>query len=70
MMWALMGTVLIGLVGNALAGAWWLDPLVGLLIAGLAVREGLEAWRGDGCGCVTPPPRDADTCEDGRCAGS
>jgi len=33
------------------AGAWWLDPLVGLLIAVVAVREGREAWRGEGC-CV------------------
>jgi divalent metal cation (Fe/Co/Zn/Cd) transporter len=36
---------------NALFGAWWLDPIVGLLIAGLAVYEGREAWRGDAC-CV------------------
>jgi divalent metal cation (Fe/Co/Zn/Cd) transporter len=47
----LAGALLIGLLGNALAGAWWLDPVVGLLIAGIAVKEGLEAWRGDGC-CV------------------
>lgn len=45
----LAGAVLVGLLGNALAGAWWLDPLVGLLIAGLAVQEGREAWRGDAC---------------------
>ena len=30
----------VGLLGNALVGAWWLDPIVGLLIAGVAVREG------------------------------
>lgn len=29
--------------------AWWLDPAVGLVIAGLAVREGIEAWRGQNC---------------------
>ena len=45
----LAGALLVGLLGNALAGAWWLDPAVGLLIAGVAVKEGLEAWRGDGC---------------------
>jgi hypothetical protein len=45
----LAGAVLIGLLGNALVGAWWLDPIVGLLIAGLAVYEGREAWRGDAC---------------------
>lgn len=45
----LAAAVLIGLLGNALVGAWWLDPIVGLLIAGLAIREGREAWRGDAC---------------------
>ena len=45
----LAGAVLIGLLGNSLFGAWWLDPMVGLLIAGLAVHEGREAWRGDAC---------------------
>jgi divalent metal cation (Fe/Co/Zn/Cd) transporter len=50
----LAGALLVGLLGNALAGAWWLDPLVGLLIAGVAVREGVEAWRGEGC-CVGSP---------------
>jgi divalent metal cation (Fe/Co/Zn/Cd) transporter len=45
----LAGAVLIGLLGNALFGAWWLDPAVGLLIAYVAVKEGREAWRGDAC---------------------
>jgi len=41
--------VLAGLLGNTLAGWWWLDPLAALLIAYVAVREGREAWRGDDC---------------------
>jgi divalent metal cation (Fe/Co/Zn/Cd) transporter len=41
--------LLAGLLGNALVGAWWLDPLVALLIGYVAVREGIEAWRGDAC---------------------
>jgi divalent metal cation (Fe/Co/Zn/Cd) transporter len=45
----LAGALLIGLLGNALAGTWWLDPIVGLLIAAIAVKEGIEAWRGEGC---------------------
>jgi divalent metal cation (Fe/Co/Zn/Cd) transporter len=45
----LAAALLVGLLGNALFGAWWLDPIVGLLIAGLAIREGREAWRGDAC---------------------
>jgi divalent metal cation (Fe/Co/Zn/Cd) transporter len=45
----LAAALLVGLLGNALFGAWWLDPIVGFLIVGLAVQEGLEAWRGDAC---------------------
>jgi divalent metal cation (Fe/Co/Zn/Cd) transporter len=50
----LAGALLVGLLGNLLVGAWWLDPAVGLLIAGVAVKEGVEAWRGEGC-CVSSP---------------
>lgn len=45
----LAAALLVGLLGNALVGAWWLDPMVGLLIAALAVYEGREAWHGDAC---------------------
>jgi divalent metal cation (Fe/Co/Zn/Cd) transporter len=45
----LAGALLIGLVGNAVFGAWWLDSAVALLIAYVAVQEGREAWRGDAC---------------------
>jgi divalent metal cation (Fe/Co/Zn/Cd) transporter len=50
----LAGALLAGLLGNALAGAWWLDPVVGLLIVAVAVKEGVEAWRGEGC-CAGSP---------------
>ena len=67
----LAGALLIGLLGNALAGAWWLDPMVGLLIAAVAVKEGAEAWRGEGC-CVASPLDGAgfveDACQDDCCA--
>ena len=61
----LAGALLIGLLGNALFGTWWLDPVVGLLIAYVAVREGREAWRGEGC-CVAASPAGAasDSCDD------
>ena len=65
----LAGALLLGLLGNALVGAWWLDPGVGLLISAVAVKEGREAWRGEGC-CVGSPPEDtlvADACEDDCC---
>ena len=67
----LAGALLIGLLGNALAGAWWLDPGVGLLIAAVAFREGLEAWRGEGC-CLSSPLDGVgfadDACQDDCCS--
>ena len=66
----LAAALLVGLLGNALFGAWWLDPIVGLLIAGVAVKEGREAWRGEGC-CVSSPLDGAgfaeESCEDECC---
>lgn len=41
--------LLAGLLANALAGWWWADPLAALVIAGVAIREGVQTWRGDGC---------------------
>ena len=56
-------------LGFVVAGAWWLDPTVGLLIAAVAVKEGREAWRGEGC-CVADPLAGfgQDRCEDDCCA--
>jgi divalent metal cation (Fe/Co/Zn/Cd) transporter len=62
----LAGALLVGLLGNAVFGAWWLDPAVGLLIAALAVKEGREAWRGEGC-CVASPLPGAPACADDCC---
>jgi divalent metal cation (Fe/Co/Zn/Cd) transporter len=45
----LAGAVLVGLLGNALLGLWWLDPVAALVVAAVAVREGRESWRGDAC---------------------
>jgi divalent metal cation (Fe/Co/Zn/Cd) transporter len=45
----LAAALLVGLLGNALVGAWWLDSIVALLIAYVAIQEGREAWRGDAC---------------------
>jgi divalent metal cation (Fe/Co/Zn/Cd) transporter len=45
--------VLAGLLANALFGLWWLDPIVALLIAGVALREGQQALRGDACSCAS-----------------
>ena len=45
----LSAVLLVGLGLNSLLGWSWADPLAGLVIAAVAVREGLEAWRGDNC---------------------
>jgi divalent metal cation (Fe/Co/Zn/Cd) transporter len=45
----LAAAVLVGLLGNALLGFWWLDPAAALVVAAVAVREGVETWRGEGC---------------------
>lgn len=34
---------------NSLFGWAWADSLAALFIAGFAVKEGREAWRGDAC---------------------
>jgi divalent metal cation (Fe/Co/Zn/Cd) transporter len=47
----LAAAVLAGLLANTFLGWWWLDPAVALGIAALAVREGIEAWRGEDCAC-------------------
>lgn len=62
----LAGAVFIGLAGNAIAGWWWLDPLAALLIAAVAIREGLETWRGEGC-CAGGPMPAAASCDDHGC---
>jgi divalent metal cation (Fe/Co/Zn/Cd) transporter len=48
----LAAAVLVGLLGNALFGLWWLDPTAALVVAAVAVREGRQSWRGEGC-CAT-----------------
>ncbi|MFK4729476.1 cation transporter [Agromyces mediolanus] len=45
----LSAAVLIGLVLNSLFGWAWADSIAALVIAVFAVREGIEAWRGDTC---------------------
>ena len=67
--------LLVGLLGNALFGVWWLDPIAALFIAAMALREGIETWRGEGC-CApneypeTRPPDSTGSCGcgcDGNC---
>lgn len=45
----LSAVLLVGLGLNSLFGWWWADSIAALVIAVFAVREGIEAWRGDAC---------------------
>lgn len=45
----LSAVLLVGLLVNATLGWWWADPLAALVIAGVAVSEGRQAWRGEAC---------------------
>ena len=45
----LSAALLAGLLLNSVLGWAWADSIAALVIAGFAVREGLEAWRGDAC---------------------
>jgi divalent metal cation (Fe/Co/Zn/Cd) transporter len=62
----LSAVLLIGLGLNSLFGWSWADPVAALVIGAVAVKEGVDAWRGDGCctpasALVTKP--EAGTCE-------
>jgi divalent metal cation (Fe/Co/Zn/Cd) transporter len=44
--------VLTGLAITATwSGGWWIDPAIGLAVAGIAVWQGIRSWRGVDCGC-------------------
>jgi len=45
----LSAVLLVGMAFNSLFGWTWADPVAALVIAVIAVREGLQAWRGDTC---------------------
>lgn len=61
--------VLASIIANAALGWWWLDPVVGLGIAGIAIQEGRKAWAGESCGDCAPvgfdmPAASTRACED------
>ncbi|MGK8553197.1 cation transporter [Nocardia amamiensis] len=49
----LSAVLLAGLLLNSLFGWSWADPIAALVIAVIAIKEGVNAWRGDTC-CRTP----------------
>jgi divalent metal cation (Fe/Co/Zn/Cd) transporter len=74
----LSAIVLVGLLANATLGWWWADPVAALVIAAVAIREGVEAWRGEQCDDCAPPAAGDDTdgcgcgpgCTDACCTGT
>jgi divalent metal cation (Fe/Co/Zn/Cd) transporter len=62
----LSAVLLVGLLLNSLFGWSWADPIAALVIAAIAVREGLQALRGETCCAVVPAATraDCDCCED------
>lgn len=68
----LSAALLVGLLLNSLLGWAWADSVAALVIAAFAVREGIEAWKGDAC-CAAPvllltDEREAGGCADGCCS--
>ncbi|MFC7359016.1 cation diffusion facilitator family transporter [Nocardioides astragali] len=63
----LSAVLLLGLVLNATLGWHWADSVAGLVIAVVAVKEGRDAWRGEGC-CGPIGHAHTGECED--CAGA
>lgn len=68
----LSAALLVGLLLNSMMGWAWADSAAALIIAVVAVREGIEAWRGDAC-CTTPisaltGERVEAKCTDGCCS--
>ncbi|KAA0024034.1 cation transporter [Antrihabitans cavernicola] len=45
----LSAVLLVGLLLNSMFGWSWADPIAGLVIAAIAVKEGIDAWKGDAC---------------------
>jgi divalent metal cation (Fe/Co/Zn/Cd) transporter len=45
---------LVSLLANSAFGWWWLDPIAGLFVAAVALREGREAWEGETCADCKP----------------
>jgi divalent metal cation (Fe/Co/Zn/Cd) transporter len=63
----LSAVLLIGLLADGMLGWSWADPTAALVIAVVAVKEGREAWRGDGCCAPSGPStvKTADRADDG-----
>lgn len=77
----LSAVLLGGLVLNAAFGWAWADPVAGLIIAAVAIKQGRDAWRGEDCcgpAAVGSDDREPDAdacacsagCTDSCCVGT
>lgn len=62
----LSAVLLLGLILNSTLGWWWADAGAALVIAGIAVREGINAWKGEVC-CAVPHADHGHAEEDDDC---
>lgn len=66
----LSAVLLVGLLLNATLGWSRADAVAALVIAAVATREGIEAWRGEACDdCAIPVGQEGDGCADDCCGG-
>ena len=66
----LSAVLLAGLLLNSTLGWGWADPIAGLVVAAVALREGLEAWHGKTCCDIVPTnpgESSGDACADDSC---
>ncbi|WP_242393239.1 cation diffusion facilitator family transporter [Anaeromyxobacter oryzisoli] len=72
-----LSIITLGGIGlNAALGWWWADPVAALGMTVYIAREGMEAWRGEGCGCeddmasaaLAPDAQGETSCGGGGCA--
>jgi divalent metal cation (Fe/Co/Zn/Cd) transporter len=58
----LSAVLLVGLLLNSIFGWSWADPIAALVIAVIAAKEGINAWKGETC-CHAPSVGDRDDCD-------
>lgn len=62
----LSAVLLVGLILNSAFGWSWADPVAALVIAAIAVREGVNAWKGDAC-CAPGIPQGNNCGSESNC---
>ena len=64
----LSAVLLVGLALNSLFGWSWADPVAALVIAAIAIREGIQAWQGDACCSPNAALHNSSTGQDAHCS--